>query len=71
VAPNAHAQHYNFATAGFEWRIERQFSLIGAYDFTDYRYAGATSTGRANAVQLSIVYEPHRPTEGPAITVGY
>jgi hypothetical protein len=71
VAPNAHSQHYNFATAGFEWRVERQFSLIGDYDFTDYRYAGATSTGRANAVRLSIVYEPHRPAEGPAITVGY
>jgi hypothetical protein len=71
LAPNAQTQHYNFATAGFEWRIARQFSLIGAYDFTEYRSPGAPSTGRANAILLSVVYEPHRPAEGPAITVGY
>ena len=70
VAPNAGSQHYNYATGGFEWRLQRQFSLIGAYQFTDYRY-GAGSTGRANSVRVSFVYEPHRPAEGPAITVGY
>ena len=69
VAPTARAQHYNYATTGFEWRVQRGFSVIGAYDFTDYHYGGPT--GQANSVQLSLVYEPHRPAEGPAITVGY
>ena len=26
---------------------------------------------QANAVHLSVVYEPHRPENGPAITIGY
>jgi hypothetical protein len=68
---NERAQHYNYGTAGFEWRVEQQFSLIGAYEFTDYQNGGPLSTGRANALRVSIVYEPHRPAEGPAITVGY
>lgn len=69
--PSAQSQHYNYGTTGFEWRIERQFSVIGAYEFTEYRYGGSSSTGQANSVRVSIVYEPHRPAEGPAITVGY
>jgi hypothetical protein len=71
IGPNVHSQLYNYATTGFEWRIERQLSLIGAYEFIDYRYSGTASSGRANAARVSIVYEPHRPAEGPAITVGY
>src|SRR6266853_5045946 len=43
-------------------------SVIGAYDFTDHHYGGPS--GQANSIQFSIVYEPHRPAEGPAITVG-
>lgn len=71
VAPNVRPQHYNYATTGFEWRVEREFSLIAAYEFTDYHYGGPSSTGRANSVRVSVVYEPHRPAQGPAITVGY
>ena len=69
VAPTAQVQHYNYATAGFEWRVQRSLSVISAYDFTDYRYGGPS--GQANAIHVSLVYEPHRPAEGPAITVGY
>lgn len=65
----AHVQHYNYATAGFEWRVRRYFSVIGGYDFTDYRYGGPS--GQANSIHVSFVYQPHRPAEGPAITVGY
>ena len=71
VVPNARAQHYNYGTTGFEWRLERQFSVIGAYEFTDYHYGGPPVSGQANSIRVSIVYEPHRPAEGPAITVGY
>ncbi|HSZ93525.1 MAG TPA: hypothetical protein VK822_29585, partial [Acetobacteraceae bacterium] len=69
VAATVQAQHYNYATTGFEWRVQREFSVIGAYSFTDYRYGGPS--GQANSIQVSLVYEPHRPAEGPAITVGY
>lgn len=69
VAPTVRAQHYNYATTGFEWRVQRGFSLIGAYNFTDYRNGGPS--GQANSILVSLVYEPHRPAEGPAITVGY
>jgi hypothetical protein len=69
IAPTARVQHYNYATAGFEWRVQQYFSVISGYDFTDYRYGGPS--GQANAVHVSFVYEPHRPAEGPAITIGY
>ena len=69
VAPTVTSQHYAYGTVGFEWRLVREFSLIGAYNFTDYRYSGLDA--QANAVHLSVVYEPHRPENGPAITIGY
>jgi hypothetical protein len=66
---NVRAQHYNFATTGFEWRVRRQFSVVGAYSFTEYHESAAP--GHANSVQLSVVYEPNRPAEGSAISIGY
>jgi hypothetical protein len=69
VSSNVQAQRYGYGTVGFEWRFVREFSLIGAYNFTDYHYTG--SNAQANAVRLSVVYEPHRPENGPAITIGY
>ena len=69
VAPTVRVQHYSYGTTGFEWRVQRECSVIGAYDFKDYHYGG--TSGHANSIQVSIVYEPHRPAEGPAITVGY
>jgi hypothetical protein len=69
AVPVVHAQHYNYATTGFEWRLERQFSVIAEYSFTEYHFN--SPPGQANSIQLSFVYEPHRPAEGPAITVAY
>jgi hypothetical protein len=63
------AQRYNLGTVGFEWRVGREFSVIGAYDFTEYHQSGPTA--QANAARVSLVYEPHRPENSPAITVGY
>ena len=63
------AQRYYYGTVGIEWRVKRQFAVIGAYEFTDYHYGPPSA--QANAVRLSLVYEPHRPENGPAITVGY
>jgi len=70
AAVTVQAQRYALATVGFEWRLVRQFSLIGSYDYTNYHpYIGPAA--QANAARLSLVYEPHRPENGPAITVGY
>ena len=62
-------EHYVFGTGGFEWRILRQCSLVGAYDVTAAKYVGPSAL--SNAVHISFVYEPNRLADGPAITVGY
>src|SRR5579863_1014223 len=69
AGPAVRAQRYYFATTGFEWRVQRGFAVVGAYEFTDNHYGGPAT--RSNMVTVSLVYEPHRPAEGPAITVGY
>jgi hypothetical protein len=66
---NIPTQHYVYATTGFEWRVLRQFSLVGAYDFTGSKYVGPAA--QSSTVHLSFVYEPNRIADGPAITVGY
>jgi hypothetical protein len=58
-----------FGTGGFEWRVLRQCSVVGAYDVTSARYVGPSAL--SNAIHLSFVYEPNRLADGPAITVGY
>jgi hypothetical protein len=62
-------QHYVFVTTGFEWRVLRQLSLVGAYDYTGSKYVGPSA--QSSTVHLSFVYEPNRIVDGPAITVGY
>jgi hypothetical protein len=62
-------EHYVFGTGGFEWRVLRQCSVVGAYDVTSARYVGPSAL--SNAIHLSFVYEPNRLADGPAITVGY
>jgi hypothetical protein len=69
AVPAVRAQHYTYATTGFEWRLQRQFSVVAEYSFIKYHYIAPP--GQANLVQLSFVYEPHRPAEGPAVTVDY
>ena len=53
---------------GFEWRVQREFSVIGAYDFTDYHYGGPT--GRRTRYSCRWSTSLTAP-EQPAITVGY
>lgn len=64
----ARQQHYIYGTTGLEWRLTRQVTFIGAYEYSTFDNG---RTGNSNAVRVSIVYEPHRPANGPAITVGY
>jgi hypothetical protein len=64
----ARDSHYNYGTTGFEWRFTREFTMTGAYEFTSIHNV---ATGQSNAVRLSLIWEPKRPANGPAITVGY
>jgi hypothetical protein len=66
---NVPTQHYVYATTGFEWRVLRQFSLVGSYEFTNSKYVGPSA--QSSTVHVSFIYEPHRIVDGPAITVGY
>lgn len=83
----ARPSHYNYGSTGLEWRFTREFTLTGAYEYTGFRGAGSTTivsvaggtsvaqavanSGSSNAVRLSVIWEPNRPANGPAITVGY
>jgi hypothetical protein len=69
TAVNIPSQRYAFGTGGFEWRVMRQFSLVGAYDYVGRKYVGPIAD--SNAVHLSFVYEPNRLADSPAITVGF
>jgi hypothetical protein len=66
---NVPSQHYEYGTAGFEWRLTRAFALVTEADVTHRVYVGPSA--RSDAIHIALVYEPHRLAEGPAITVGY
>lgn len=69
VTVNVPSQHYEYATAGFEWRVTRVFSVISEADLTKFTYVGPSA--RSDAIHVSLVYEPHRLADAPAISVGY
>jgi hypothetical protein len=54
------ARRYARSTFGFEWRIRREWSLTGGYDYTWQKYDRADSSAASNGINLSIVYEPRR-----------
>jgi hypothetical protein len=69
AAINVPSQQYEYGTAGFEWRLTRALALITEADVTHRVYIGPSA--RSDAIHISLVYEPHRLADGPAITVGY
>lgn len=69
AAINVPSQQYEYGTVGFEWRLTRALALITEADITHRIYIGPSA--RSDAIHISLVYEPHRLAEGPAITVGY
>jgi hypothetical protein len=64
-------RRYIAATAGLEWRVRREWTVTGTYTYTWQQYVTLDSTGRSNAVNISLIYEPHRPENGRAVTIGY
>jgi hypothetical protein len=63
-------QTYVVGRTGFEWRIRRWLSLIAAYNYTNAKVSN-NAAADVDQVSLSIVYEPNRRENSPAITVGY
>lgn len=51
---------YATGTLGFEWRMSREFSLIGQYDIRWQEFEDDPSDATSNAFLLSIAYERRR-----------
>jgi hypothetical protein len=64
-------RRYVAAITGLEWRMYREWSLTGTYSYTWQQYVTQQTTGRSNAINISVIYEPHRAENGPPITVTY
>jgi hypothetical protein len=54
---NVQNRDYVAGETGFEWQMTRDYRIVGAYDYTWQRFQGEP-TAAANAVALSIVYQP-------------
>lgn len=54
------ARTYAVANVGFEWRMTRQFTLVGRYDYSWQEYDDAPNDASSNAVRLGVVYQPNR-----------
>jgi hypothetical protein len=53
-------RQYAAGSVGFEWRITRQWALIGVYDYAWREYDDAPTDAESNALSLGIQYEPNR-----------
>ena len=51
---------YATGTLGLEWRMTRDFSLVGQYDARWQEFENDTSDRTGNAFQLSVVYQWRR-----------
>jgi hypothetical protein len=52
---------YATGSIGFAWRMSRQFTLGGRYDYLWRKYEDQPNAAEANMLSLGITYEPHRP----------
>jgi hypothetical protein len=53
-------REYAAGTLGFEWRVARDWSLYGLYNYRWKETEGAPSDAESNAVSLGVVYEIDR-----------
>jgi hypothetical protein len=51
---------YYTGRTGLEWRVSRQFSLEGAYEYKWQEYQDELTSATSNGVTLSLVYQPRR-----------
>jgi hypothetical protein len=60
-------ERYVTASAGFEWRLLREFSVTSQYTYTSLKTDLFTSTANSNAIGISLIYEPHRLAESAPV----
>lgn len=53
-------REYITGEVGFDWRVSRGWSVVGAYNYIWQEYSDEPSDSSSNAVRLGIVYEPGR-----------
>lgn len=53
-------REYLTGEVGFDWRITRKWSLVGAYNYIWQEYSDEPSDRSSNAISLGVVYEPGR-----------
>ena len=60
AANEVRQRKYYTGRAGFEWRMTRQFSLEGGYEYKWQKYTGDPNDATSNGATLSVVYQPRR-----------
>ena len=53
-------REYLTGEVGFDWRITRNWSLLGGYNYIWQEYSDELSDRSSNAISLGVVYEPGR-----------
>jgi hypothetical protein len=53
-------REYATGSAGLEWRVSRQISLAGEYEYKWQEFEDEPNDATSNGVTLSIIYEPRR-----------
>jgi hypothetical protein len=51
---------YYTGRTGFEWHLNRAYSIEGAYEYKWQKYEGDLTNASSNAVTVSLVYQPRR-----------
>jgi len=51
---------YYTGRTGFEWHVNRAYSIEGAYEYRWQKYEGDPTNASSNGVTLSVVYQPRR-----------
>ena len=51
---------YYTGRTGFEWHLNRAYSIEGAYEYRWQKYDGDVTSAASNGVTLSVVYQPRR-----------
>jgi hypothetical protein len=51
---------YYTGRTGFEWHLNRAYSIEGAYEYRWQKYTGDPTDASSNGVTLSVIYQPRR-----------
>jgi hypothetical protein len=68
---NLSDRRYAQSNVGLEWRVRREWAVTGTYGYTWQHYVNLGNAGHSDDISISVIWQPHRPADGPAVTVGY